>query len=433
MEIKLLEELHLLNPWLLHPRHQIVDPSKFIHRVQLDQLLEVEWDDLWTILIGPRRAGKTTLGTLLAHKLIQEKRFKQLLYLNCDFLSIRKWLTSPAFIAEAIKELSLTAPILFIDEVQRLENPGLLLKAIIDLKLPIKLIATGSSQLEIRSKVQEHLTGRQLTSLVLPLSTEEIDGDKNIEELVVYGTYPQALSSSKKEIQLGEIYERYIQKDIIEILKVGKPDVLQQLLALIAHSSGQLVDYNQLATDCQVSVTMIRNHLDILEQTFVLAKITPFVGNKRTEITSNPIYYFLDNGFRNTALRNFSDIETRTDRGLLIESFVFQEILKFQTQHFLPFDIHYWRTKSGAEVDFVLFKNDAQFLPVEVKYQRMTRPAISRGYRSFIEAYQPKDAVIITKDLIALLKVNTTNVHFIPLQQIDKLRKLISSTLYNIS
>lgn len=429
MDIKLLEELHLLNPWLRQPSHQIIDPTQFIYRVQLNQLLEVEWDGLWTILIGPRRAGKTTLGTFLARKLIEDGRFQQLLYLNCDLLSIRKWLISPVFIAEAMKELSLASPILFIDEVQRLENPGLLLKSVIDLNLPIKLVATGSSQLEIRSKVQEHLTGRQLSSLVLPLSMEEINGDKNIEELVLYGTYPQVLGTAKKEIQLEEIYKRYIQKDIIEILKVGKPDVLQHLLILIAHSSGQLVDYNQLATDCQVSVTMIRNHLSILEQTFVLAKIMPFVGNKRTEITSNPIYYFLDNGFRNTALRNFSNIEARTDRGLLIESFVFQEILKFQTQHYLIFDIHYWRTKSGAEVDFVLFKNDKKFLPVEVKYQRMAQPTISRGYRSFIEAYQPKDAVMITKNLIATLEVDSTNVHFIPLQQMNKLRSLIGKNL----
>lgn len=432
MDINLLNEIFQLNPWLKDPSHPIIQ-NDLIHRVQYDELFHPEWDKMWTILIGPRRSGKTTLGMMLARRLIHEKRYSNLLYLNCDYLSIRKWLQIPLFISEALKELSLTSPILFIDEVQRIENPELLLKSVIDLGLPLKHIATGSSQLEIRSKVQEFLTGRQLSSLILPLSHEEHPWEKFLNEVLIYGCYPQVFQSEKKEIQLREIYDRYIHKDIIEILKVGQPDVFQTLVTQIAHSSGKLVNYQQLATDCKVSVTMIHNHLNILEQTFVVAKVLPFVGNKRTEITSNPIYYFIDNGFRNMALRNFTTSSSRIDIGLLVEGLVFQEIFKFRAQHYLSFDIHFWRTKSGAEVNFVLYQNIEHFVPVEVKYQRYSKPTISKGFRSFLDAYQPSDAVIITKDFIHQMQVGDCMVHFIPLIQIEKTFEIIGKVLGTVN
>lgn len=429
MDLNLLQDIEQLNPWFQASGHPIINKATFVPRTQITELLDPEWDAYWTVLMGPRRAGKTTLGKYLAEQLLEGKRYPQLLYLNCDYRSIREWLSSPSFISQAQEQFSLETFILFIDEVQRIENPGLLLKAIIDLGLPLKCITTGSSQLEIKSKVQEYLTGRQFTSIILPFSHSEWNMENELDEILVYGCYPQVLKSSKKESQLREIYNSYVQKDIIEILKIGKSDVFQQLITLIAHGSGQLVNYNQLASDCKVSVTIVRNYLNIMEQTFLIVKVTPFVGNKRAEVTSNPMYYFIDNGFRNIALRNFSSLPARNDAGLLVENFVFQEIYKFKTQHYLSFDIHYWRTKSGAEVDFVLFKNTDYFLPIEVKYRSMNKPTVSRGFRSFIEAYRPKKAIYITKDLISTLEIDDCVVHFIPLKQLSKLFELIDSVI----
>lgn len=153
----------------------------YIPRLQTEKLLLPEWDSLWLVLVGPRQAGKTTLAKYLSQKLVEQKRFQSLLYLNCDLLEIRQWLTSPLFIKEAMDEFHLEKPIILIDEVQRLENPGLLLKACADLKLNIKMIAAGSSQLEVKSKVQEYLTGRHLEALILPLSYEEIGAVERLQ------------------------------------------------------------------------------------------------------------------------------------------------------------------------------------------------------------------------------------------------------------
>src|SRR5438876_6051178 len=173
MKDQLISLIHQANPWLKKP-DTLIMTNDYIPRLQADKLLSSEWDKLWLILVGPRQAGKTTLAKYLSQTLIKQHRFETLLYLNCDLYEIRQWLINPLFIQEAMDEFNLKHPIILIDEVQRLDNPGLLLKACADLKLNIKMIATGSSQLEMKSKVQEYLTGRHLESLILPLSYQEI-------------------------------------------------------------------------------------------------------------------------------------------------------------------------------------------------------------------------------------------------------------------
>lgn len=430
MNERLILEIQELNPWLEDSSKQYLDIASYLPRMQQKELLDPEWDHCWTLLIGPRRAGKTTLGHYLSQELLASKRFEGLLYLNFDFSLLREAFDSPVLLKKILDHFGLKNPIVFLDDVQRLETPGLLLKAIADLKWPIKMIASGSSQLEIKSKVQEHLTGREIEALVLPLSSQELPVSYDISQQLLYGAYPQVVLTAKKGRVLSALYHRYISKDVIEILQVGKPAVLEKLLTLVAHSSGQLVHYQQMATDCRVSSPTVQHYLDLLEATYVLARVQPFVGNKRTEVTSNPIYYFIDNGFRNQALRNFQPLELRGDLGLLVEGLVFQELYKYKNQTDYDVDLFYWRTKSGAEVDFVLYKNQQQLIPVEVKYREMQHSKVTRGFRSFLQAYQPKQAVIITKSWLDQVEIEGCIIDFVPIGQLKKVFTIVAEVLH---
>lgn len=424
MDPKLLKQIQLLNPWLSDASLSPLPQDNYIPRIQTESLMNPEWDKLVMVLVGPRQAGKTTLGKYIAHQLIQQKRFNQLLYLSCDSPLIRHWLTGTHILHEVDEEFELKQFILFIDEIQRLENPGIFIKSLIDLQLPIKFMVSGSSQLEIRSKVQEFLTGRQFEATVLPLSFEEIKRPSLINNSLRFGCYPQIIQSHQQKNLLSFLYDTYINKDIIEILKVGMPAVMEKLMTLVGHSSGQLINISKFATDCQVSATTINSYLDILKKTYVIAMLPPFVGNKRVEVKSSKKCYYLDNGFRNQSLGNFTAIEDRQDRGFLIESAVFQEIYKHKMQHFLDFKIYYWRTKSGAEVDIILqLESDIQ-IPIEVKYQPMKKASISRSYRSFLEAYSPKTGVIVTLNFEDETMVEKTKVYFIPFHKLKKLFQL---------
>ncbi len=427
MDYDTLNTVKLLNPWLETGDYTPLVESNYKSRIQLYKLLQPEWDQYCTVIIGPRQAGKTTMGKVLSYELIAAKRFETLIYLNCDILEIRNWVKNINFIQDIYREFALTKPIIFIDEVQRLENPGLLLKSIIDLKHPLRLIASGSSQLELKSKIKEHLTGRKIESLVLPLSWQErLNADLN--SWIIYGSYPKVIDTQEKKLILQAIYNEYIKKDIVETLKIGKPDILEQLIALVANSSGQIVNEHQFSIDCKISNVTIRNYLDILQNTYVISKITPFVGNKRTEVTSRPKYYFIDNGFRNQALKNFLTIDSRSDQGLLVEGAIYQEILKFKVQNYLDFNINFWRTTSGAEVDFILSANN-MVLPIEVKYQNFQRFNLSRSFRSFIEAYNVKQGIVITKNFYAEENINGCIVRMIPLHDINKMFLLMQQIL----
>lgn len=421
----LLNYLTLSNPWLKSPHSSIFSTQGYIPRIQLEQLVKPAWDHYITLLSGPRQSGKTTLGRYLTQQLIDQKRFSTALYLNCDEMLVREWLTGAHILHDIQKNLNISRFILFIDEIQRLENPGILLKSMHDLKLPIKIIATGSSQLELKSKVQEHLTGRHFESIILPLSFSELGSRWDTNANTIYGCYPQIVTETEKSLVLANLYQNYINKDIIEILKIRSPDTIRTLLILTAHSSGQMVNYNQFATDCHVSTHTIQHYFSILENTYVLSSIKPFVGNKRSEITSNPIYYFIDNGFRNQALNNFISLENRTDMGLLIQSAVYQELYKFIVQNYLQLKIYYWRTKGGAEVDFILYKNEENFIPIEVKYKNLNSTTVSRGFRSFLEAYQPKMGIFITKDLNAEVIVQNCHIYFIPFSNFQKCTEIV--------
>lgn len=429
MDIKLLDIIYQANPWLNTKGESVVRPDHYIDRLQLPFLVQPDWDQLWTVLIGPRQAGKTTIGKHLCQQLIKEKRYQKLLFLNCDYREIREWLRSANFLNDIHEVLALKEYILFIDEVQRLESPGLLLKIISDLKLPIKMIASGSSQLEIKSKVQEHLTGRQIEALILPLSCREIPFKNEYLNVLRFGSYPQVYLAKQKEVFLQELFNNYIQKDIIEFMKVGKPDVFQQLIGLLAHSSGQLLNIQQLATDCRINAETVRNYIDILEKTYVIKIIRPYVGNKRTELTSNPICYFIDNGFRNQALNNFSPIENRTDNGLLVENLVFQELYKYETQERKNWTIHYWRTKSGAEVDFVIKVDFENVIPIEVKYRNSVGLTLSRSYTSFLDVYRPNNGFVITKNQSGKLDYQGTQIYFLPIDQLPALFKTLKDLL----
>lgn len=434
MDNRIFNEIESFNPWLSNPEHPILPLEGYIPRIQAEPLLKAEWDDFITVITGPRQVGKTTLGKYLCREILRDKkRFNRLVYLNCDSPLIREWFSRVSVINELREAFGIDSFILFVDEVQRLENPGLIIKAIFDLKLPIKMIVTGSSQLEIKSKIQEYLTGRQIEALILPLGYQELPPPKYLEKKLLYGCYPQLVIQSSRKLLLSQLYRNYINKDIIHFLKIGKPTVFEKLMVLIAHSSGQLLNYQSLATDCGVSSVTVKNYIAVLEQTYVIKTVLPFVGNKRSEVTSNPKCYYLDNGFRNQALGNFSAIESRTDKGLLIESAVYQELYKHSSQYFLDYKIYFWRTKNGAEVDFVVQLNDQDIIPIEVKYQNFKQPKITRSFRSFIGVYQPKKAVIITKNFTSEIMIEQTKVIFVPFHRIEEVLRLVDSMVLSFS
>lgn len=395
-----------------------------------------------TMITGPRQAGKTTLMLRLADELV--KNGERTLYLNTDFEEEKQYFSSHLKLLSKIElEIGKEAGYVFIDEVQRIENAGLFLKGLYDRNLPYKLIISGSGSIELKEKIHESLAGRKQIFELGTVSFEEFvdyktdyryEGDLGrflelesekaailLENYLSFGGYPRVVLEDEvieKRKVIDEIYQSYINRDIAALLRVLKLDSYSQLIRVLSAQAGNIVNHNELSKTLGVSLPTISNYLWYTEKTYILRKLTPYFSNKRKEIVKSPIYYFVDSGFRNYAAGMFGQLNLLTDYGFLFESLVLN-IINEQIR-FTGATVHFWRSKDGAEVNFVIdYKR--KLLPIEAKYRKMKKPEYSRSLLSFIKSYSPQEAVVVNLTLDGVSQVGNTRVRFIPFFRLSEL------------
>lgn len=408
-----------------------------IKRKIFSQLQEHLLSDQMTIITGPRQVGKTYLMSELQKQL--QDQGKKTIWLNLDNEEDKQKFTSQGNLLAYIElQVGNDKATVFIDEIQRKENAGLFLKGIFDMNTPYKFVVSGSGSLELKAKISESMAGRKQLFMVDPVSFEEFVNFKTnyqyedrlldffkieegktarlLTEYMVFGGYPRVIlaeTGDLKQNQMQEIYRSYVDRDIHDLLHLEKTDAFNNLLKILASQIGSLVNISELAGAVGIDVKTIKHYLFYLEQTFLIKKVTPFFRNTRSEVTKAPIYYFIDIGLRNWLLGLFGLPEIPISiSGHLFENLVFN-ILKSQTE-LSPTQIHFWRTKDQAEVDFILEKG-LEVIPIEVKYTKSSKLEIPRSIRSFITRYKPINAYIVNNgNEESSEKVENTNVQFLP-------------------
>lgn len=386
-----------------------------IKRSVLPELIEHLKSEEISFLIGPRQSGKTTLMLQLIERLKGDG--KKYIYLNLDIEKDKVFFDSQTRLLEKVKsELGTNKGYVFIDEIQRKENAGLFLKGIYDMRLPYKLIVTGSGSIELKEKIYESLAGRKRMFEIYPLSFEEFvdfktdyqyegrlrvffevnqeSGLELLREYMMFGGYPKVVlgeSFEEKRFALEDVYKSFIEKDIQVLLRVEKSEILTALLKVVGSQSGRLVNFNELSNTLNISLPTVKKYLWYLEQTFILKKSSPFFRNVRKEITKSPIYYFIDPGLRNYLL-DIHSFDSILDKGFLFQNFVFNEIERDVSS--TASTLKFWRTKQGAEVDIVIDGYPAP-IGIEAKYSKGEGVKIGRSMRSFSKKFNTKKCFII--------------------------------------
>lgn len=402
-----------------------------------------------SFIVGPRQAGKTTLMLILKEYL--EKRNDKTVFFNLDIETDKEYFSSQLDLINKIKlELGEKKGFVFIDEVQRKENAGIFLKGIYDMNLPYKFIVSGSGSVELKEKIHESLVGRKRMFELSTLSFEEFvnfktsykymnklleyfavekkNANQLLDEYLNFGGYPRVvleeLLEEKRKI-INDIYQSYLEKDISYLLKVRKTEDFSNLVKVLAGQIGGLLNVSEASRTLAISQKTIKDYLWYLQKTFILHRVSPYFKNIRKEITKTPIFYFYDLGLRNFAVGLFGNIRNLQDTGLLFENFVFN-ILKEKFQE-TSTKIHYWRTKDGAEVDFILDLGKTH-IPVEVKYKTLKEPLMTRSFRNFLERYSPQNAFIINLNFDYVLTINKTKVQFLPYFKLPHALQVILQT-----
>ncbi|MEP7196032.1 MAG: ATP-binding protein [Saprospiraceae bacterium] len=344
------------------------------------------------VIYGARQVGKTTLIKKLAHDLNINT-----VWWNGDAPDLR--LNLPKANSTVLLTMIGEAELLIIDEAQRIENIGLILKQIIDSRPSLKIIATGSSSFDLANKINEPLTGRKWEFMMFALSTEELiqhssqyEEQSLLHHRLIYGLYPEVVTKPGNEERiLSELANDYLYKDILTWERISKPDRLERLVQAIAFQIGNQVSYHELGQISGLDFHTVERYINILEKAFVIFRLSPFSRNLRNEIKKSRKIYFYDNGIRNAVINQFQTATLRNDIGQLWENFLVSERMKKQSYAQIKYNKYFWRTQSGQEIDYIEERN-AEILAFEFKWN----PDKQVKFPSrFINTYQPKNSVTI--------------------------------------
>ncbi|MBM3283313.1 ATP-binding protein [Candidatus Gottesmanbacteria bacterium] len=417
---------------------------KFVERELYPQILKWLHEPEIIAINGSRQTGKTTL--LL--KLKEQLKGERIVYVNFeDMDQLESFTHSPKDVVSLQLGKSGKTYFLF-DEFHYVGNAGKILKLLFDQFPQAKFIISGSSSLRIR-EIAAYLVGRIVFLTLHPFSFSEylsyydktlfalwqkfnhlfwdfLD-DKRLKlstlifesqlksgfaDYLTFGGYPAVATSviDLKKERLNGLIETYIEKDIIRYLQIGNFLEFKNMTKILSSQIGSLINYSSLSSDLQLSNATVKKFLAALENTFIIKLVPPFFSNRVTEIKKSPKNFFQDLGLRNALISDFREIDFRQDKGAVVENFVFQNLSYRKETSQLSF----WRTKQGAEVDFVLrYKNE--IIPAEVKYQEARQPRLTRSFLSFLNIYKPAKAIVLTKNYNALIKHRQTKVLFLPI------------------
>jgi uncharacterized protein len=371
------------------------------HRVE-----EALSDTPVVLIVGPRRAGKTTL----VRKMEEAGRT----YITLDDQTVLEAARSdPSGFIRGLDRA-------IIDEIQR--APDLLLaikKSVDDDYRPGRFLLTGSANVLTLPRVADSLAGRMETLRMLPLSRVEIagkpptflerlfagklEGDKqavvgdDLVQLALLGGFPEAIareSERRRQDWARSYLTSVLTRDLRDIAEIEKLTELPKFVRLLAEHSGQLVNYSKLGSSINVTYKTGQRYVALLEQVFLVATLQPWFTNALKRIAKTPKLHFLDSGLLATARGlNFERLKANRDVfGSLLESFVFSEVLKLMTASDLRLTPYHFRDQQMHEVDIVLERDDGMIVGIEIKASATVKASDFSGLRTLADACKERFA-----------------------------------------
>lgn len=297
------------------------------------------------LIVGPRRAGKTTL--------VREMGETARTYITLDDQTVLEAAQSdPAGFIRGLDRAT-------IDEIQRVPDLLLAIKKTVDEDYrPGRFLLTGSANVLTLPRIADSLAGRMETIHMLPLARAEVEGrtptfleqlfegtlegqrsatiGDDLVRLVLEGGFPEAISREnerRRQDWARSYLTSILTRDLRDIADIEKLTELPKFVRLLAEHSSQLVNYSQFGASINVSHKTGQRYVGLLEQVFLIATVQPWFTNALKRIVKTPKLHFLDSCLLASA-RGLTFERVKADRGTfgsLLESFVFSEVLKLMT------------------------------------------------------------------------------------------------------
>ncbi len=307
-------------------------------------------------ITGPRQVGKSTLATAIipdGAKVLEingDNSDVQTMFANTDETKLKVLIGNKDF--------------LLVDEAQKIDNIGNMLKIAADKFKDISIVVTGSSAFRLTQTINESLTGRKREFKLYPLSFKEmsdhtstLEESRMIEHRLIYGYYPEVVTSPEDEKEtLKEIIESYLYKDVMEENNIAKSDRLVKLVQALAFQIGSPVSATELANLIGIDAKTVERYIEILERSYIIFTLPSYSKNQRNELKFARKLYFWDMGIRNGVIGNMAPVSLRSpeELGHMWENFVIAERLKRNEYSGRTFVKHYfWRTQQKKEIDLI--------------------------------------------------------------------------------
>lgn len=344
------------------------------------------------LLFGARRVGKTNM----VKQLVREEAGQ---YYSGEWISVRDQLFKTDL--ALFKEFVGSHKLVVIDEAQGIPDAGLKLKVLHDEFPEVQFIATGSSAFELSQYLAEPLTGRSRQYRLYPFSFEEIKNNSSfaeayssLENILRYGTYPEVFTrpESERKEELINMVNSYLYKDVLTYGQIRRPDLVHEILKLLAFQIGQEVSLNEISNKTNTSLKTVMRYIDILEKAFVIISLSSLSRNLRNEIGKAKKYYFVDTGVRNAIINNFNQLSLRNDVGQLWENYCVIERMKKNEYGRRFVNTYFWRTYDQKEIDYIE-EIDGKLYAFEFKWtETQIKPP-----DKFMAAYPGSEYKLITK------------------------------------
>jgi predicted AAA+ superfamily ATPase len=352
------------------------------------------------LIVGPRRAGKTTLVRKM------ENAGRSYFTLD-DLTTLDAARTDPVGFIRGLDQA-------IIDEIQRAPDLLLAIKKTVDEdNRPGRFLLTGSANVLTLPRVADSLAGRVETIQMFPLAHAEVTGrtpqflarlfdgklhsdhaavvGDDLVKLVLAGGFPEAISRGTERRQqdwMRSYLTSILTRDLRDIADIEKLTELPRFVRLLAEHSGQLVNYSQFGGSINVSHKTGQRYIALLEQVFLVSTLRPWYTNALKRISKTPKLHFLDSGLLAATRGLTFDRLTanRSDFGALLESFVFSEVLKLMTASDLRLTPYHFRDQQLHEVDIVLERDDGMIAGIEVKAAATAKSGDFAGLRTLAAA-----------------------------------------------
>jgi len=334
-----------------------------IKRDILNELLSLAKQFPAVAVMGPRQSGKSTLV---------KAAFPEYAYVSLEEIDKRVLAKEDprGFLGSFSQRKGV-----IIDEVQEVPELFSYMQGIIDQNhRPGFFILTGSQHFLMHEKITQTLAGRIALLTLLPLTVNELKQSNllldNMESQLIKGFYPR-LYSQDIDVQkwCSSYISTYVEKDVRQVLKITDILTFQKFIKLCAARVGSLLNYAELARDCEISPHTAKEWIAVLETSFVIKLVAPYYNNFNKRVTKSPKLYFYDSALICLLLgiRSADELYMHPIKGAVFESFVMSEIFKYSFNLGEQPQIYFWRDTQGHEIDCVIEKTMGNVIPIEIK------------------------------------------------------------------